>query len=119
MSFRQSSNNPTQSLKVPIFATFPGMYNSFQQNPLNHKGHEVSQRKTAILFHTLCLSRLLCLALSHIQPNCFHFCVVFDGMDAQLASKARTFVASERQRRVHEAVGVNPNRSGSELTRNG
>src|SRR6202162_3788550 len=77
ISLRQSLNIPSQSLKVPIFATLPGIM------PL----------------------------LSHIQPNCFQFRVVLDCVCSEFAAKAGTLVAAERQRCVHQSVGVDPDRS--------
>src|ERR1700693_3238689 len=78
MSLRQSLNMPSQSLKVPIFATLPGIM------PL----------------------------LNHIQPNCFQFRIVLDRMCSEFAAEARTLVAAERQRCIHQPVGVDPYRPG-------
>src|SRR6266481_1503571 len=77
ISLRQSLNMPSQSLKVPIFATLPGII------PL----------------------------LRYIQPNCFHLGVMLDGVRSELASEARTLIAAEGKRRIHQTVCIDPDRS--------
>src|ERR1700674_4226622 len=117
MSLRQSSNNPTQSLKVPIFATFPGIvFDSLKTSKaLTTKDTKV-HKGIRDLFLLLVPSRPLWLkVLSHIQPNCFHFRIVFDGMYAQLAPEAGALVAAEGQGRIRQAISVDPHRPGPEL----
>src|SRR6185437_16243073 len=47
ISLRHSSNRPTQSEKVPIFATLPGI----AVKTLNHREHRVSPRETQRFHH--------------------------------------------------------------------
>ena len=51
-------------------------------------------------------------AFIQVQPNGFHFRVVLDGVRAQLAAEAGALIAAKRQGRVHQAVGIDPHRSG-------
>src|SRR6202020_1189405 len=84
MSLRQSLNRPIQSLKVPIFATLPGIKPRF-----------FTHRKKTL--QAMSLRELL-----HVQPNCFQFGVVLDCVCSEFAAEAGSFVATEWQRGVHE-----------------
>src|SRR5258708_35228876 len=93
ISWRHSSNRPTQSLKVPIFATLPGM----SSTPRYHRVHGVSQRKPhreTPSFLCVPLCPLWLLLSNHAQPNRFHFRVILDCVRTQFSSEARRLISA-------------------------
>src|SRR5258708_5550109 len=87
ISWRHSSKRPTQSLKVPIFATLPGM----SSTPRYHRVHGVSQRKPHRgnpSFLCVLLCPLWLLLSYHVQPNRLQFCVMLDSVRAKLTAEA-------------------------------
>src|SRR5437879_9950213 len=50
-------------------------------------------------------------SLPHVQPHGFHLGIVVQGVHAQLAAESGAFVATERQRRIHQPVRIDPHRA--------
>src|SRR5207245_4553958 len=50
-------------------------------------------------------------SLPHVHPHGFHLAIVVHGVHAQLTAESGAFVATERQRRIHQPVRIDPHRA--------